>query len=76
MADKLRLLTLFPMMSFSTRLSEIVAAAHIFGGTSGFNKLQNGDDRVLFTYGDLLRGHNQYVGRSLKIYGPFKWNTS
>ncbi|PNM08510.1 hypothetical protein A6J63_024795 [Yersinia enterocolitica] len=25
-----------------------------------------------FTHSDLLRGHNQYVGRSLKVNGPFK----
>ncbi|QDI47349.1 hypothetical protein FG173_10215 [Serratia marcescens] len=24
-----------------------------------------------FTHDDLLRGHNQYVGRSLKVNGPF-----
>ena len=24
-----------------------------------------------FTHGDLLRGHNQYVGRSLKVNGSF-----
>ncbi|MDI4516841.1 hypothetical protein E7V72_30940 [Escherichia coli] len=24
-----------------------------------------------FTHGDLLRGHTQYVGRSLKVNGPF-----
>ncbi|RSW85744.1 hypothetical protein EGH62_05440 [Klebsiella aerogenes] len=24
-----------------------------------------------FTHSDLLRGHNQYVGRSLKVNGPF-----
>ncbi|RSW01317.1 hypothetical protein EGH51_17140, partial [Klebsiella aerogenes] len=37
--------------------------------------LQNGDDLVFsesgFTHGDLLRGHTQYVGRSLKVNGPF-----
>ncbi|WP_217271675.1 hypothetical protein, partial [Pantoea stewartii] len=37
--------------------------------------LQNGNDLVFgesgFTHGDLLRGHNQYVGRSLKVNGSF-----
>ncbi|NCF09000.1 hypothetical protein DK872_27565 [Kosakonia sp. MH5] len=28
-----------------------------------------------FTHGDLLRGHNQYVGRSLKVNGPFRRDT-
>ncbi|AUV02128.1 hypothetical protein C2U51_14545 [Enterobacteriaceae bacterium ENNIH1] len=28
-----------------------------------------------FTHGDLLRGHNQYVGRSLKVNGSLKWDT-
>ncbi|PKE27445.1 hypothetical protein CWS43_26930 [Rahnella sp. AA] len=27
------------------------------------------------THSDLLRGHNQYVGRSLKMNGPFWWDT-
>ncbi|MBU9813401.1 hypothetical protein J1781_00770, partial [Rahnella sp. C60] len=40
---------------------------------------QDGDDLVLsesdLTHSDLLRGHNQYVGRSLKMNGPFWWDT-
>ncbi|QFH83761.1 hypothetical protein FR760_02020 [Enterobacter hormaechei] len=28
-----------------------------------------------FTHGDLLRGHNQYVGRSLKVNGSVKRDT-
>ncbi|QJT78903.1 hypothetical protein C0557_01845 [Kosakonia sp. MUSA4] len=28
-----------------------------------------------FTHGDLLRGHNQYVGRSLKVNSSFKRDT-
>ncbi|NIF34194.1 hypothetical protein F3J29_18885, partial [Enterobacter sp. Cy-643] len=36
--------------------------------------LQNGDDLVFgesgFAHGDLLRGHNQYAGRSLNVNGP------
>ncbi|VTM23746.1 Uncharacterised protein [Raoultella terrigena] len=28
-----------------------------------------------FAHNDLLRGHNQYVGRSLKVNGPFKRDT-
>ncbi|WP_225612334.1 hypothetical protein, partial [Raoultella sp. RLT01] len=36
--------------------------------------LQNGDDLVFgescLAHGDLLRGHNQYAGRSLKVNGP------
>ncbi|MEB7598260.1 hypothetical protein, partial [Raoultella terrigena] len=40
---------------------------------------QDGDDLVLsesdLTHSDLLRGHNQYVGRSLKVNGPFWWDT-
>ncbi|MBZ7653583.1 hypothetical protein FML26_28405 [Klebsiella michiganensis] len=27
------------------------------------------------THSDLLRGHNQYVGRSLKVNGPFYRDT-
>jgi hypothetical protein len=37
--------------------------------------VQNGDGRLFgesgFTHSDLLRGHNQYVGRSLKVNGSF-----
>ncbi|EMJ5848815.1 hypothetical protein PGN82_09250 [Klebsiella aerogenes] len=40
-----------------------------------WGELQNGDDPVFsesgFTHGDLLRVHNQYVGRSIKVNGPF-----
>ncbi|QDX29672.1 hypothetical protein Dpoa569_0001475 [Dickeya poaceiphila] len=47
--------------------------------TSGFNGLQNGYDLVFsesgFTHGDLLKGHNQYVGRSLKVNGSVCWDT-
>jgi len=28
-----------------------------------------------FTHGDLLKGHNQYVGRSLKVNGSFYRDT-
>lgn len=49
-------------------------AADVFNGASGFDGLQNGDDLVFgescFTHGDLLRGHNQYAGRSLDVNGP------
>ncbi|MBU9860952.1 hypothetical protein, partial [Rahnella aceris] len=38
--------------------------------------LKNGDDLVFgesnLTHGDLLRGHNQYAGRSLKVNGSLK----
>ncbi len=50
-------------------------AANILNGTSSFDRLQNGNYLVLgesgFTHDDLLRGHNQYVGGSLKVNGPF-----
>ena len=46
---------------------------------SGFERLQNGNDLVFgesdLTHGDLLKGHNQYVGRSLTVYGPFWQDT-
>lgn len=49
--------------------------AHILDGTSDFDGLQNGDDLVFsesgFMHGDVLWGHNQYVGTSLKVNGPF-----
>lgn len=48
---------------------------HIFDGPGRFDGLQDGDDLVLgesdLTHSDLLRGHNQYVGRSIKVNGPF-----
>ncbi|MGY3310595.1 hypothetical protein ACVW06_003620 [Pantoea ananatis] len=47
----------------------------ILNGSTSLDGLQNGDDLVLsesdFSRGDLLRGYNQYVGRSLKVNGPF-----
>ncbi|WP_264239290.1 hypothetical protein, partial [Pantoea ananatis] len=47
---------------------------HIFNGSTSFYRFQNGDDLVLsksdLTHSDLLRGHNQYVGRFLKENGP------
>ncbi|EAA8525180.1 hypothetical protein EHT53_16415 [Salmonella enterica] len=49
--------------------------AYILGGTSGFDGLQYGDDLVFsesgFMHSDLLRGHNQNVGRPLKMNGSF-----
>lgn len=49
--------------------------ADILDGTSGFDGLQHSDDLVFgesgFRHGDLLRQHNQYVGRSLNVNGPF-----
>lgn len=51
----------------------LAAAVFPFDGTSGFDELQNGNDLVFsesdLTHSDLLRGHNQYVGRSLKVNG-------
>lgn len=51
-------------------------AADILEGMSGFDRLQNDDDLVPsesgFAHNDLLRGHNQYVVRSLKVNGSFK----
>jgi hypothetical protein len=53
--------------------------ADILDGTSGFDGLENGNDLMFsesgFTHGDLLRGHNQYVGRSLKVNGAVKRDT-
>lgn len=49
--------------------------ADILDDTSGFDGLQNGNDLVFgelgFTDGDLVSGHNQYVGISLKVNGSF-----
>lgn len=46
---------------------------------SGLDGLQNVNDLVFgesgFTHGDLFRGHNQYVGRSLKVNGSFCMDT-
>ena len=51
----------------------LTAAVFPFDGTSGFDELQNGNDLVFsesdLTHSDLLRGYNQYVGRSLKVNG-------
>ncbi|MNM32310.1 hypothetical protein D3C81_428990 [compost metagenome] len=53
--------------------------ADIFDSASGFDGLQNGDDLVFsesdLAHSDLLRGHSQYVGRSLKVNGSFKRDT-
>jgi len=50
--------------------------ADILNISPGFDGLKNSDDLVLsksdLTHSDLLRGHNQYVGRSLKVNGSFK----
>jgi len=47
----------------------------LMDGSSGFDRLQNGNNLVFgesnLTHGDLLREHNQYVGRSLKCMGRF-----
>ena len=55
-------------------------AADIFNGAYFFDELQNSDDLVFgesgFTHGHLLQGHNQYVGRSLKVNGPFNRDAS
>ncbi|WP_206862736.1 hypothetical protein, partial [Enterobacter chengduensis] len=44
-------------------------------GQPGFDERQDANDLVFsesgFTHGDLLRGHYQYVGRSLKVNGSF-----
>jgi hypothetical protein len=49
--------------------------ANILEGTSSFDGLQYGDDLVAsesdLAHSDLLRVHNQYVGRSLKVNGSF-----
>lgn len=53
--------------------------AGILGGTSDLDGLQNGNYLVFgesgFTHGDLLRRHNQYVGRPLKVNGSFYRDT-
>lgn len=48
-------------------------AADIFDGPDCFDGFQYGDDLVFsesgFAHGDLLKGHIEYVGRSLKVNG-------
>lgn len=57
----------FPIVIVGLKDSGLTA--HIFYGTSGFYKFKNGNDLVLvksdLTHGDLLRGYNHYVRRSL-----------
>lgn len=54
-------------------------AADILNGASGLDGLQNGNDLMFgesaFVHDDLLREHNQYVGRCLKVNGPFYRDT-
>ncbi|RVS44870.1 hypothetical protein EOL10_29095, partial [Citrobacter freundii] len=63
----------FKLASFSLMLS------NKRNGTSGFDRLHICNDLLLaesgFTHGDLLRGHNQYFGRSLKVNGLFHRDT-
>lgn len=51
----------------------------VLHGTSGFNRLQDGDDLVLSKPGlrmAISSGQRyQYAGRSLKVNGAFNWDT-
>lgn len=63
----------FPVVIAVFRNSGLTA--HILDGTSGYDGLQYSDDLVFsesdLMHSDLIRGHYQHVGRSLKVNGPF-----
>jgi hypothetical protein len=67
------------LSSCRARLRYSLIATEIFDGPACFDGLKYGDDLVFsesgFAHGDLLRGHNQYVGRSLKVNGSDYWDT-